>query len=435
MTVGTVCRNCGKEIGTDERYCPFCGAEQTVRRREKYCSKCGHKLLDGEQFCPFCGTDQKAAEYPVQNIRNRKEQTAGGYRPENDPHNHSRSHTAGIAVIIIAGLLLFGTGLFYLFSSKAQSLIGNILSLDFFGLTEPAESPEAAEFHDDAVSVGKDPGMQEQAIYSADMPGESENEFKNAYEYYSERSEEYPDYSAIHTVCINGNQILLNETVPGNHSIREGNADLEQLSVFPNLKNLYISNTSVSFPREIQPALTVLEVLNCNVGYSASGIENYQNLETLSITESGLESLENIAGLTHLTELNASDNHIANIDMLAECTALKKAVLYGNQIRDYHGLKNVRTVDIWNDRINSVGSSQKDPYAKQVHVIVSELRIRTSPTADSKVNILNEFAVEGYYYYILDEYWDPGLEAVWYKIGNEMWIAGGDHGKEYTEIT
>ena len=44
------CRNCGKELKTGWKACPYCGKAANV------CNNCGKELQDDWKTCPFCGT-------------------------------------------------------------------------------------------------------------------------------------------------------------------------------------------------------------------------------------------------------------------------------------------------------------------------------------------------------------------------------------------
>ncbi len=44
------CVSCGRSIGTNYTYCPYCGAAQT-----KTCPKCGYAADAGFTYCPKCG--------------------------------------------------------------------------------------------------------------------------------------------------------------------------------------------------------------------------------------------------------------------------------------------------------------------------------------------------------------------------------------------
>lgn len=45
------CSGCGKDIPSNAKFCPECGAKQEA----KFCSNCGEKLNENAKFCPNCG--------------------------------------------------------------------------------------------------------------------------------------------------------------------------------------------------------------------------------------------------------------------------------------------------------------------------------------------------------------------------------------------
>jgi RNA polymerase subunit RPABC4/transcription elongation factor Spt4 len=47
------CKNCGKELDSEWKICPFC---QTPIEKQNICKSCGKELQDGWQICPFCQT-------------------------------------------------------------------------------------------------------------------------------------------------------------------------------------------------------------------------------------------------------------------------------------------------------------------------------------------------------------------------------------------
>ena len=54
------CRNCGRLISADDKFCPHCGAINAMSFRmdpnKNYCRFCGNELSDGARECPICGT-------------------------------------------------------------------------------------------------------------------------------------------------------------------------------------------------------------------------------------------------------------------------------------------------------------------------------------------------------------------------------------------
>ncbi|GAB4342413.1 MAG: SPFH domain-containing protein [Desulfobulbaceae bacterium] len=51
-TENVACRECGKSIPADARFCPFCGHQQVILSQ---CANCGKNLTPGAKFCSRCG--------------------------------------------------------------------------------------------------------------------------------------------------------------------------------------------------------------------------------------------------------------------------------------------------------------------------------------------------------------------------------------------
>ena len=49
-----VCKNCGRELNADEKFCPKCGTPAGKAPTVK-CAQCGKELEDDEKFCSECG--------------------------------------------------------------------------------------------------------------------------------------------------------------------------------------------------------------------------------------------------------------------------------------------------------------------------------------------------------------------------------------------
>jgi len=54
------CRNCGKEVKEDAKFCKNCGAATGIAT-VPLCPKCGTKIKDDAAFCEGCGTSIRAA--------------------------------------------------------------------------------------------------------------------------------------------------------------------------------------------------------------------------------------------------------------------------------------------------------------------------------------------------------------------------------------
>ena len=66
MAIETVkCKNCGRPIGADMKFCPYCGImTRTAYKqdpRKNYCVFCGTEIPDDAPECPVCGTKREEA--------------------------------------------------------------------------------------------------------------------------------------------------------------------------------------------------------------------------------------------------------------------------------------------------------------------------------------------------------------------------------------
>ena len=454
--MGTIiCNKCGKAINSDSAFCPFCGAPVKQVRRV-FCKRCGKELNQDALFCPYCGMDRTAtisvntvSQQRTDRIPSPQVQPAEEEIEEYEEES-LLSKIFGfigkliLALVLVAALLL---GLTYLLPGPANKVLGNTLPIELpFGYQ--LDLPWLAKARNDrtdydspgsssAYNSGSETESSTYTVDNSDTSSQSDNVFENALAHYVGKNNPDPsDYSGITSLSVNGNRISLNMNTMGGNSEKTGSIDLSQLSIFPNLRELYITNTKIEFPSGVQDSLTEINISNCTIGDSAAGIENFVNLQKVHITNTDLTDLTKIASLRSLKELDAPNNQITDTYALENCSSLSKAVLYGNNIWDYRGLRNVKTVDIWNNNgsKNNIGSSTQYPSGYQIQVTVSDLRIRTSPNAKSKTNMTGDCVEENYYYYVLDEYWDSTLNTTWYKIGNDMWIAGGDNGRSYTRV-
>ena len=56
-----ICKNCGKELPKDSKFCQYCGSNEieTIENKLivfKKCADCGKKLPDDSDFCQYCGS-------------------------------------------------------------------------------------------------------------------------------------------------------------------------------------------------------------------------------------------------------------------------------------------------------------------------------------------------------------------------------------------
>lgn len=56
------CTNCGKKIGDNAAFCPYCGKSVAVSQDTNQCFVCGAQLKAGQLFCTNCGTSCRQSE-------------------------------------------------------------------------------------------------------------------------------------------------------------------------------------------------------------------------------------------------------------------------------------------------------------------------------------------------------------------------------------
>lgn len=49
------CRNCGAEVGAEDKFCPVCGVPTAEKKRPNFCMHCGSRLSADDRFCAGCG--------------------------------------------------------------------------------------------------------------------------------------------------------------------------------------------------------------------------------------------------------------------------------------------------------------------------------------------------------------------------------------------
>lgn len=50
------CKNCGADIGADDKFCTVCGLSTAGKEFPHFCSHCGGALSQGDRFCRSCGS-------------------------------------------------------------------------------------------------------------------------------------------------------------------------------------------------------------------------------------------------------------------------------------------------------------------------------------------------------------------------------------------
>ena len=102
------CKNCGAELGADDKFCTVCGLSTAEKHVPHFCWHCGGKLSPGDRFCQNCGSPTDDTE-PIAPELARKISASRIYYP---PKRHGTDVWAIILVILIllcAGTFLAGT--------------------------------------------------------------------------------------------------------------------------------------------------------------------------------------------------------------------------------------------------------------------------------------------------------------------------------------
>ena len=136
------------------------------------------------------------------------------------------------------------------------------------------------------------------------------------------------------------------------------NNALTDISLLENFTKLTVLNLSGNRITDISPltALTGLTTLNLNDNPIAdfTPLTSLTALTTLEIGETGLSSLNAIAGLTGLTSLNVWDNSLTDVAPLANLTALTSLNLSGNTVSNLTGLSGLTGLTVLDLNDNAV---------------------------------------------------------------------------------
>ena len=51
------CKNCGKKIDEDSKFCKYCGIKLSKKINKKLlnCNECGYVIIGDSHFCSHCG--------------------------------------------------------------------------------------------------------------------------------------------------------------------------------------------------------------------------------------------------------------------------------------------------------------------------------------------------------------------------------------------
>lgn len=102
------CKNCGAEIGPDDKFCAVCGVSTAEKKIPNFCMHCGGRLSEGDRFCAVCGC--AVGETRPSDNRDNRGISAGRlcYRQEQKGLD-VRTIAMVTLLLICAGLFLVGT--------------------------------------------------------------------------------------------------------------------------------------------------------------------------------------------------------------------------------------------------------------------------------------------------------------------------------------
>ena len=51
------CKNCGKKIDEDSKFCKYCGIKlsKKINKKSLNCNECGYVIIGDSHFCSHCG--------------------------------------------------------------------------------------------------------------------------------------------------------------------------------------------------------------------------------------------------------------------------------------------------------------------------------------------------------------------------------------------
>ena len=139
-------------------------------------------------------------------------------------------------------------------------------------------------------------------------------------------------------------------------------ANLTDLSHFVGLKTLNLQNSAAADFTVLAdlPALTSLDVTGSQLGSEGvAAIGSIPTLTELHLGSCGVSSLDDLAGLTALTVLDAPDNRISDISALAAMPSLQEVNLSGNRITSISPLTaatQLTVLDLSGNQFGSLGA-------------------------------------------------------------------------------
>lgn len=456
-----------------------------------YCNECGMQIPDGSEVCPYCGTPTsgKAAKTDPSYVRsaassepasvsaaadtvsvgsqsleekashlsaNEKtvpDKPKAAEAPKQMNHETSKMKNSssssqktgslspamilGVAILVLA---VIAVPVFQMTGGKLPNLKPKSTSTE----VQPKDSENTPE---ETVKTDENDGSSEAEELSeapetsaSDVPV-SDISFQNhaveeavtGYFNVSSLSQISEDQlSEIEEISISTYEITVNGKPVEIHS-QIGDVDISDLTKNLNhLQSLSIENArTVSVSGNEGLPFVSLQINGGKVKDDLKGIENAVNLKKLIINNTDLSSMKYISGCPALTDVNAANNAISDIEDLRNTDQITNLTIYGNKINDYTALNQIKMLNVWGENFNPDEplsyAIEKKPDAYCFTVKITNLHMRAKPSASDSSKILIRH-IPQQYYIILDVKSAEGY--TWYKVGNDAWVA--DNGKWLT---
>lgn len=409
------CPKCGQQLLINAKFCHNCGAnlneEFKIPANIENIDEVDTKIEDGLDI-PFVGAskneaikalENKEVEYIEEEIEENIEDEDMDtiYGDDDDDEDEEELETesraskiltrilTGIVALLIVVLIII-TAMFFIKT--------NNIKLPFFNTNKQAEV--------------------------------SESELTKKIKAYL--SENGNDVTKVESLYIDGENILINNSLQPTSGEKVGSYDLNDLKDYPNLKKIIVNNVnSLVFAKTDINAVEELELLNSIADPSLDGIQNFTNLKSLKVVNSSFASVDNIAKLSKLEFLTLDGNGLNTIGGLEKLSNLKNAAISNNNISDYSPIERL------NPQNNSKPSTKPNTISdnidgKKVEILISDLRVRTSPSIQSDNNIIenDKTVLKGAILPVYEEKQAEGF--TWYRIGDHKWIASKEG--EWTKI-
>jgi len=144
-------------------------------------------------------------------------------------------------------------------------------------------------------------------------------------------------------------------------------SNIDEIKDMPNLNTLSLEGcNNVTIEEIANPKLDILNLTHCSIS-SINGIENLQNLSSLTLIDNSISDISALQNLQELDSLRLSSNKISDISPIKSLQRLDYLELNNNNIKDVscldsESLQNLRTLWLeYNDinDISALGNLQK----------------------------------------------------------------------------